>query len=513
MHGLESTLLIEAPPTEQLSSPTFPNPVRRQSAVSGEASTRRPGSSSSRAPAHAERAAPRKQKHYTVATPDDHSAGYSSAPRLDAGVWHRILTNVRLMHPTLNRAWFDSLVPRQLPNGVIHVSCDTLAQLNFLTGSCQQAFISAAQQVTNRLGMVMFHCEQIRAGGVFDDRHEQLPLSPDYTFDNFIIGPGNQLAHAASQAVAEKPGSAYNPLFIHGGVGLGKTHLLQAICQRLLERNPAARILYLSCDSFINQFMNAVGAGDMNNFRFKFRNADMLVVDDIHFFAARERTQEEFFHTFNTLQQSGKQIVLSADAPPNEIPELEDRLVSRFNWGLVTRVEKPCYETRVAILRKKAKMRAVEVPNDVICYVAGRIDRNTRELEGAITKIQGLSQLTGRTIDLGLAREALGDNGEAEADRRITIDNILNAVTGYYGVKVSDLQSKRRNKSIAFPRQVCMYLARRHTKYSLDEIGGYFGGRDHTTVLHGVRTITRQVSNDNDVQRQVASLENQLSGT
>jgi chromosomal replication initiator protein len=258
--------------------------------------------------------------------------------------------------------------------------------------------------------------------------------------------------------------------------------------------------------------MNAVEAGDMNNFRFKFRNADMLLVDDIHFFAGRDRTQEEFFHTFNTLQQSGKQIVLSADAPPNEIPELEDRLVSRFNWGLVAPVERPCYETRVAILRKKAKMRALDMQDDAICYIAARVERNTRELEGAITKIQGISQLSGRNIDLQLVREALGDNGEADADRRVTIQHILDAVTGYYGVKVSDLQSKRRNKSIAFPRQVCMYLARHHTKYSLDEIGGYFGGRDHTTVLHGVRKITQQVSSDNDVQRQVTSLVNQISG-
>ena len=444
---------------------------------------------------------------------EDSSGSYKSAARLDASVWHRILTHVRLMHPSLNRTWFDTLVPRQLANGVIHATCETLAQLNFLSGQCQQPFTAAAQAVTNRLSVVMFHCEQIRAGGVFGEGDEQMPLSPDYTFDNFIVGPGNQLAHAASLAVAEKPGGPYNPLFLHGDVGLGKTHLLQAICQRLLERTPSSRILYLSCDSFINQFMSAVEASDMSNFRHKFRYADVLVVDDIHFFGGRERTQEEFFHTFNTLQQSGKQIILSADAPPGDIPELEDRLVSRFNWGLVARIEKPCYETRVAILRKKARMRGMEVGDEVICYLAGRIDSNTRELEGAITRVQGLSMVLKVPIDLALTRQAFNDTGENGADaaqRRVTIQHILDAVTRFYGIKVSDLQGKRRNKSIAFPRQVCMYLARKHTRYSLEEIGGYFGGRDHTTVLHGVRTITAQLASDPDVLRQVTGLENQI---
>src|SRR5688500_13834283 len=279
------------------------------------------------------------------------------APVLDPSVWQQILHAVRVQHPSLNRLWFDQLVARQLTNGVIQVTVTRASELNFCQSQCQQPFTAAAQQVTGRLVAVTFHCENLPRGGVFNEGEQAVPLNPDYTFENFVTGPCNRLPHAASVAVAEKPGNAYNPLFIHGGVGLGKTHLLQAICQRVLERNPSARILYLSCDSFINQFMNAVGAGDMNNFRYKFRNADMLVVDDIHFFGGRERTQEEFFHTFNTLQQSGKQIILSADAPPKEIPELEDRLISRFNWGLVTRVEKPCYETRVAILRKKAKMR------------------------------------------------------------------------------------------------------------------------------------------------------------
>ena len=503
MHGSEPTL-VELPPAGHSGELAIDRPPRRPPGQKAEGACTRASRKVSTSVGW--------KRRDSVPPLDDSNAGYHAAPRLDPAVWQRILTHVRRTHPSLNRTWFETLVPRQLSNGVIHVTCETLSQLSFMTRSAQQPFTAAAQAVTNRLSVVMFHCEQIRAGGVFDDRDEPLALSPDYVFENFVTGPGNQLGYAAAVAVAEKPGAAYNPLFIHGGVGLGKTHLLQAICQHLLERRPEARILYLSCDAFISQFINAVEAGDMNKFRYKYRNADVLVVDDIHFFGGHERTQEEFFHTFNALQQSGRHIILSADAPPSQIPKLEERLVSRFNSGLVAPIERPCYDTRVAILHKKARMRCVELAGEVINYVAARIDRNTRELEGAVTKIQGLSLLTNRKIDMELAREALGDTGEAAADRRITVEGIIDTVTRYYGVKVSDLQSKRRNKSIAFPRQVCMYLAREHTSYSLAEIGGYFGGRDHTTVLHGVRTITDKMTQDAEVQRQVSSLANHIKG-
>ena len=278
-----------------------------------------------------------------------------------------------------------------------------------------------------------------------------------------------------------------------------------------MDRAPHSRILYLSCDSFINQFINAVETGEMNQFRYRYRHVDVLVIDDIHFLARRERTQEEFFHTFNTLYQGHKQIILSADCPPSEIPELEERLVSRFNWGLVARIDKPCYETRMAILQKKAKMRGIALPDDVLCYVASKIVSNTRELEGAVTKIQGMAMLQNGTIDLDLAKAALGDSATSEP-RRITIQQILDAVTKYYNVRLSDLQSKKRHKSIAFPRQVCMYLARRHTHYSLEEIGGYFGGRDHTTVMHAVRTVDGGVKGKPDVAEQLTHIEHQLAG-
>ena len=430
---------------------------------------------------------------------------------LDSVIWQSILQQVRAQHPSLNRVWFDQLVARQLTNGVIQVTVITPAQLNFCQSQCQHPFTAAAQAVTGRLIAVSFHCDKIPKGGVFNDNDMPLPLNPDYVFENFVTGPCNRLPHAACVAVADAPGRAYNPLFIHGGVGLGKTHLLQAVCQKLLERQPDARILYLSCDSFINQFITSIETGDMNGFRNRYRHADLLVIDDIHFLAGRDRTQEEFFHTFNTLYQSQKQIILSADAAPSEIPELEERLVSRFNWGLVARIEKPCYETRMAILQKKARLRGLQLPDDVVCYIAQKVENNTRELEGAITKLQGMSLLQEGKIDLDLAKSALGDSNSAD-QKRITIQQIQDVVTKYYNVKMSDLQSKKRHKSIAFPRQVCMFLARRHTRYSLEEIGGYFGGRDHTTVLHAVRTVDGDCKEDPEVNRQLAHIEGQLTG-
>jgi chromosomal replication initiator protein len=429
----------------------------------------------------------------------------------DPTLWQRILQIVRVQHPTLNRTWFDQLQPRQLTNGVIQAVVQTPAQLNFCQGQCQQPFTAAAQAATGRLVAVSFHCENLPKGGVFNEGEVPLPLNPDYVFENFVTGPCNRLPHAASVAVAEQPGKAYNPLFIHGGVGLGKSHLLQAVCQKVLASNSDARILYLSCDSFINQFISAVETGDMNTFRHRYRHVDVLVIDDIHFLAGRDRTQEEFFHTFNTLYQGHKQIILSADCPPSEIPELEERLVSRFNWGLVARIEKPCYETRVAILKKKAKMRGLELPEDVICYIAAKVENNTRELEGAITKIQGMGLLQDGRIDLDLAKQALGESSTPE-QTRVTIQMIFDAVTKYYNVRLSDLQSKKRHKSIAFPRQVCMFLARRHTRYSLEEIGGYFGGRDHTTVLHAVRTVDQDMKDDMEIHKQVTHIEGQVTG-
>ncbi len=338
---------------------------------------------------------------------------------------------------------------------------------------------------------------------------DSLVINPDYSFENFVVGPTNRLAHAAALAVAANPGRAYNPYFVHGGVGLGKTHLLQAICLRIKEQHPDTRIFYTSCEGFITQFMDAVQAGEMSAFRHRFRDVDLLIIDDVHFLAKRDRTQEEFFHTFNSLFQQHKQIVLSSDAPPEDIPDLEDRLVSRFKWGLVTSVAAPCYETRIAILKNKARMRGFELPDDAASQVAARIDSNIRELEGAIVKLQILMSVEGRPVDMAMVAQALGD-APVRGEKRVEIQTIIHAVTEFYGVKLTDLQSKRRQRSIALPRQVCMYLARRHTRLSLEEIGGYFGGRDHTTVMHAVRTVEDRRQPDPEFNKVVATLESQV---
>lgn len=336
-------------------------------------------------------------------------------------------------------------------------------------------------------------------------------VNPDYSFDHFVVGSGNRLAHAAMVAVSANPGRSYNPVFIHGGSGLGKTHLLQAACLKITENNPDAQIYYISCDGFINQFIDAVTKNQMAEFRHRFRDVDVLVIDDIHFLAKRERTQEEFFHTFNSLYQSNKQIVLSSDAAPEEIPDLEDRLISRFKWGLVTKVDPPDYETRVAILKTKAALREVPIPDDVAGFVALRIDKHIRELEGAIVKLQNRSHVDKRPIDMEMARAEFGD--ELPPEGGPTIQVIIGRVTEFYRVKITELQSKRRSRSVALPRQVCMYLARKHTRHSLEEIGGYFGGRDHTTVMHAVKTVEHKRSSETDFDETLKTLEEKVKGS
>ncbi len=324
-------------------------------------------------------------------------------------------------------------------------------------------------------------------------------LNPKYTFDNFVVGPCNRFAHAAAVGAAEQPGKAYNPFFLHGSVGLGKTHLLQSLCFTLLQRNPQTRILYLSCETFVNHFISALENGDLQKFRHKYRSVDVLVVDDIHLLANKERTQEEFFHTFNTIYQANKQIVLSSDSPPKDIPTLQERLVSRFRWGLVTEVETPCYETRMAILKRKSREKGREIPDDVARLLSERIDSNIRELEGAVTKLIGYSNVSGAPITPELAREVLRDLF-AKRKGQPSMDDIVEIVTEHYNIKLSELQSRKRTNAIAHPRQIAMYLARQITRHSLEEIGGYFGGRDHSTVLYAVEKVAESGRKDAAVQ-------------
>jgi len=339
-------------------------------------------------------------------------------------------------------------------------------------------------------------------------RNDHPPLNPLYVFENFVTGPCNRMAHASALAVSDLPGRAYNPLFIHASVGLGKSHLMQAICHRLLQTRPDAAMMYLSCEDFVNQFIAAIERGQIEDFRYRFRYLDVLVIDDVHFLAAKERTQEEFFHTFNALYQAQKQVVLSSDSPPHEIPRVEERLVSRFKWGLVMRIDRPSYETRVAIVRKKARLRGKDLPEDVVQYIATVVDTNNRELEGAVVRVLGHASLRGREIDMDLAKEALRDL-VGSPGRAIAIQDIVDAVLQRFNVRLSDLQSRRRAQSVVLPRQICMYLARRLTNRSLEEVGAFFGGRDHTTVLHADRKIRKMVGRDPAFRGLVEAIETQ----
>jgi chromosomal replication initiator protein len=321
-------------------------------------------------------------------------------------------------------------------------------------------------------------------------------LTGKYTFDTFVIGSGNRFAHAAARAVAEAPARAYNPLFIYGGVGLGKTHLLQAIGHQVLTHKPTARITYVSSERFTNELINAIRDDKMVDFRNRYRNVDVLLIDDIQFLAGKERTQEEFFHTFNTLHESSRQLIISSDRPPREIPTLEDRLRSRFESGLIADIQPPDYETRIAILRKKAEVDAIALPDEVAQYIAQRISSNIRELEGALSRLRAHVAMTRQPISVELAAEILKELLPQARIRPISITAIQRAVAEFFGIRVEEMKAKRRTKGVAFPRQVAMYLSRELTDASLPRIGEEFGGRDHTTVMHACQRVKDMLIQD-----------------
>ncbi len=467
----------------------------------------------------------------------------------DRKIWDDVLAYLRSSHPVVCRQWFRELEPLGIASGAFGVRAHSALHQNYLRRECLAAFNDAVRSATGQLIGVRFLgpeddasvFERSRAKpsksrsksklktpaptppptrgegettvfseSIPSDFPDTLPINPDFGFETFVIGPNNEFAQAAAVAVSASPGRSYNPLFVHGDVGMGKTHLIQAVCLRVKQARPDATVVYISCDGFMSQFMGAVKDGSMSEFRNRFRNVDLLVIDDIQFLAKRDRTQEEFFHTFNSLYQNNRQIILSSDAPPEEIAHLEQRLVSRFKWGLVANIQAPSYETRVEIMRSKAELRGIKLDEQVACYVAQHVDTNIRELEGAITMMQMQASVSGREINLELAQDVLAGLGAAPAADGPTIESIIHTVSEFYSVRKADLLGKRRHKSISLPRQVSMYLAREHTRHSLEEIGAHFGGRDHTTVMHAVRTVKARKTGDTDFDAVVRTLEQKV---
>ena len=427
------------------------------------------------------------------------------------GIFTDIIDRVKATDPANVRSWFDKLSVVHLQGGMLKIGCPDKATVQFLQDNCRDTFVRAAQQITGHLISVEF---------LIDTNHKNnertavngsdLRLHPDYTFDNFVVGPTNRLAHASCVAVSQSPGNTYNPLFIYGNSGLGKTHLLHAVCCDIGKNFAGSVIQMLSCEDFVNRFIHAIEQGNLIGFQSQFRTVDMLVIDDIQFLSEREHSQEEFFHTFNTLYNAGKQIILSADSPPTEIPSLEERLISRFNWGLVARIDPPSYETRIAIVQKKAHLRGLEISDEIAEYIARQAQANIRELEGALTTIYAMAITTGEEISLQLAQKALEKQIKL-ATKQISITDIIDVVTRHFDVRLTDLQSKKRSQSITLPRQICMYLARSLTRHSLEEIGGHLGGRDHTTVMHACSKIAQSKQDDEKMNALLKELTRQIT--
>jgi chromosomal replication initiator protein len=425
-------------------------------------------------------------------------------------IFDDILGRAKALDPANTRKWFEKLAVLHFNGGLLRIGCPDEATVQFLQDNCKSSFTRAAQQITGHLVTLDFSVDAGVKAGSGDRRCQpSLKLHPDYTFDNFVVGPSNRLAHASCIAVSQSPGDTYNPLFIYGSSGLGKTHLLHAVCFGARRRLNNAVIQFLSCEDFVNRFIRAIEEGNLAGFQSQFRTVDVLIIDDVQFLREREHSQEEFFHTFNALYNNGKQIILSADSAPGKIPSLEERLISRFNWGLVTRIDPPSYETRVAIVQKKAHVRGLNISDEIAGYIARKVHANIRELEGALTTIYAVATTTGQEIDLELAQTALVGQIEATS-KHISITDIAEVVTSHFDVRLTDLQSKKRSQSITEPRQICMYLARNLTRHSLEEIGGHLGGRDHTTVMHACSKINQAKDNDpkmsallNDLTKQI----------
>ncbi len=427
-----------------------------------------------------------------------------------------------MLNPELFNRWFAPIKPVELNHGILVLGVANEFYQIWLQDNFLPLIREAVNQASQEPLQVSFTIAQGLKGPEQSTTHKlpeklatlrhtvDIKLNARYSFDTFVIGPNNNFAHAAAWAVAQSPAKAYNPLFLYGAVGLGKTHLMQAIGHHVASRSKTGRITYITSEQFTNDFIQAIQTSTLTKFRKKYRQVDVLLIDDIHFLAGKERMQEEFFHTFNTLFDAHKQIVLSSDRPAAEIANLESRLVSRFEWGLVAELQPPALETRIAILRKKAALLDVKLPDQVLEFLAEKIRTNVRRLEGALVRVASYSSLTGKDISVDALENLLRDALHEEAKRTITIDAIQRKVAEHFDIRLADMTSRRRPQIVAFPRQVAMYLSRTLTDRSLADIGESFGGRNHGTVLHACKILDRRVAQDQSLRQTVSYLEQAL---
>ena len=453
-------------------------------------------------------------------------------------IWEKVLERIATrMNPSSFQTWFAPTIQAAFEGKLLTIAVPDKYFVNWLEEQYRETILEILHALTGQQIEITFVINEH-----LDRKTEQLDIStestisqptpqpapvtipqveedpglnPKYTFDTYVVGGSNQFAHAASFAVAEQPSKAYNPLFIYGGVGLGKTHLMHAIGHTLKNAKiPGFRLYYLSSERFINELINAIRYDTMQQFRDKYRNIDLLLIDDIQFIAGKERTQEEFFHTFNALHNAQKQIVISSDCPPKKIPTLEERLRSRFEWGLIADIQPPDFETKVAILRKKAEMEKIELSNEVAMYIATKIKSNIRALEGCLTKIAAHSKFAKQPITMDLARKVLDDildTKENGAAKNITVELIQEIVASHYKIKTQDMKTSTRLRTIAFPRQVAMYLSRKLTTLSLPLVGKHFGGKDHTTIMYACQKIEGMLQKDLVFQKELESLERTIT--
>ena len=436
--------------------------------------------------------------------------------------WEAILSIIELETSSVSfNTWFKDTELLDIEETELIVSVKNEFTKEILNTRYLELIRNSALQVLNKEYAIKFVLpnEQTNLTQKAIKKNEQIQdplnypsnLNPRYVFDSFVVGNSNRMAHAAALAVAEAPARAYNPLFLYGGVGLGKTHLMHSIAHYILDQNPSAKVIYASSEKFTNELINSIRDDKNESFRNKYRNIDVLLIDDIQFITGKERTQEEFFHTFNALYEANKQIIICSDRPPKEIETLEERLRSRFEWGLIADIQSPDLETRIAILRKKAEIENLSVPEDVLLFIAKTVISNIRELEGALNRILAFSSLTNKPITVELANEALKDLISKDKPKVITAEYILEVVANYFHLKPEELKSSKRTRNIAYPRQIAMYLCRKLTDLSLPKIGEKFGGRDHTTIIHGFDKISRELQTDIELTQMLNELESKIT--